>query len=46
MTSGQFHTFPLDSIIIHREGRQRRELKGIPELADSISSQASVAPPR
>jgi ParB/RepB/Spo0J family partition protein len=36
MTSGQFHTFPLDSIIIHREGRQRRELKGIPELADSI----------
>jgi hypothetical protein len=45
MTSGSFHTAILDSIIIHREGRQRRELKGIDILADSIRRLGLMHPP-
>lgn len=36
MTSGQFASFPIDQIIVDRTDRQRSELSGIPELADSI----------
>lgn len=36
MTSGEFDAVPLSSISIDRPNRQRRELTGIPELADSI----------
>lgn len=38
MTSGQFHTVPIDSIIIQRDRRQRKEPEesAIAELADSI----------
>lgn len=45
MTSGSFHTLPLDAIVVDREGRQRRELKGIPDLADSISRLGLIHPP-
>jgi ParB/RepB/Spo0J family partition protein len=45
MTSGEFHTVPIDSIIINREGRQRRELKDIPNLADSIHRLGLIHPP-
>jgi ParB family chromosome partitioning protein len=36
MTSGQFKSHPLASIIANRPDRQRRELTGIDELAESI----------
>lgn len=36
MTSGKFKSFPLSSVIINRGDRQRRELTGIDELAESI----------
>lgn len=36
MTSGNFTTFPVSAIVIKRDERQRRELKGIEELAESI----------
>lgn len=37
MTSGIHHTVPISSIIIDRASRQRRDLTGIEELAESIS---------
>jgi ParB family chromosome partitioning protein len=45
MTSGNFSPFPLDSIIILRAERQRRELTGISELAESIASVGLINPP-
>lgn len=36
MTSGNFKSFPLASVIANRPDRQRRELTGIDELAESI----------
>lgn len=36
MTSGNFKTLPIDTIYVDREERQRRELVGIDELAESI----------
>jgi ParB family transcriptional regulator, chromosome partitioning protein len=36
MTSGKFKSFPVPSIIANRPDRQRRELTGIEELAESI----------
>lgn len=36
MTSGKFKSFPITSITIERSERQRRELKNIDELAESI----------
>lgn len=36
MTSGKFKSFPISSIIANRPDRQRRELTGIDELAESI----------
>lgn len=45
MTSGTFASFPLDSIIILRSERQRRELTNIDELAESIESTGLINPP-
>jgi hypothetical protein len=45
MTSGEFRLVPTESIIINREGRQRRELKGIPELAEDIINNGLIHSP-
>lgn len=45
MTSGSFQTYPLDRIWIDRDKRQRRELKGIEELAESIQRIGLIHPP-
>lgn len=44
MTSGQFTSFPLEQIVINRELRQRRELVGITELAESIAGVGLINP--
>jgi len=44
MTSGTFHSISIDSIRINREERQRRELKKLPELAESISRIGLINP--
>lgn len=45
MTSGNFKSVPIDSIWLDREKRQRRELTGIPELAESIQRVGLIHPP-
>lgn len=45
MTSGNFQTVFLDSITINREGRQRRELVKVDELAASIRESGLINPP-
>lgn len=45
MTSANFKVVPVDSIIINRDERQRRELRGIEELASSISARGLIHPP-
>ncbi len=45
MTSGAFETIMLDSIIINRGDRQRKELEKVPELAESIRSVGLINPP-
>lgn len=45
MTSGEFTTIPLAVIQIERDSRQRRELKDIDELAESIRSVGLIHPP-
>lgn len=44
MTSGNFSTIPVNSILIEREERQRRELKNIEELAESIREHGLINP--
>jgi len=44
MTSGHFHSIPISSITVHREGRQRRELTDIQNLADSIRRLGLINP--
>jgi len=44
MTSGDFHHIPVDQIKVNREGRQRRELTKIPELADDIKRDGLINP--
>ena len=44
MTSGHFHSVPATSIKVNREGRQRRELDNIENLADSISRLGLIQP--
>jgi len=44
MTSGNFHTISIDSINVNREGRQRRELTGLEELAASINTVGLINP--
>ena len=44
MTSGIFHSVPIDQILVNREGRQRRELTEIEELSDSIQRLGLIQP--
>lgn len=44
MTSGEFKSFPLGEIFVNREARQRRELKEVDELADSINRLGLINP--
>jgi ParB-like nuclease domain len=44
MTSGEFTRVPVDKIWLIREERQRKELKGIEELADSIRRLGLIHP--
>lgn len=44
MTSGTFDLLPVASIVVDRENRQRRELTGIEELADSIKRNGLINP--
>lgn len=44
MTSGRFHLLDIDSIVVDREGRQRRELINIDVLADSIKRLGLIHP--
>lgn len=44
MTSGNFALVPVQSIFIDRENRQRRELEGIEELAESIRVNGLINP--
>lgn len=44
MTSGHFKAYPVDQIWVDRQARQRRELKNIPELAESIRAQGLINP--
>lgn len=44
MTSGTFKSIPLESITIDRATRQRRELPGIPILAESIQRLGLINP--
>lgn len=45
MTSGNFRHIPIDEIIIDRQSRQRRELTGLEELAESIRTVGLINPP-
>lgn len=44
MTSGEFTSIPLSSIVVNRAERQRRELPGIEELAESIGKVGLINP--
>lgn len=44
MTSGNFTSFPVPAIVINRDDRQRRELTGIDELAESIGRIGLINP--
>ena len=44
MTSGVFHSVLIASIVVNREGRQRRDLTDIPNLADSINRLGLIQP--
>lgn len=45
VTSGTFHSIPIDSITINREERQRREIDDIEGLAASIRAVGLINPP-
>ena len=45
MTSGEFTLFPTENIFVNRDRRQRRELKDIDELANSIAKTGLIHPP-
>jgi len=42
MTSGQYHNISVERIIVERDSRQRRELTGIEELAQSIAERGLI----
>jgi len=44
MTSAVFRTFPISSIVVDRDTRQRKELRGIDELAESIARIGLINP--
>lgn len=45
MTSGTFSTYPIASIFVNRAGRQRRELRDVDTLAESIHRIGLINPP-
>jgi len=45
MTSGTFQSFPLSAIFVDRSTRQRKELRNIDELAESIMRLGLIHPP-
>ena len=45
MTSAAFASVPLDSVAVLRDQRQRRELRSVPELAESIRAVGLINPP-
>lgn len=45
MTSGQFTSFPIDSVWVDRAKRQRKEIDNIEELAKSIAENGLIHPP-
>jgi ParB family chromosome partitioning protein len=45
MTSGDFHSVRVEDIVVIRKDRLRRDLKNIPELADSINRLGLIHPP-
>jgi ParB/RepB/Spo0J family partition protein len=45
MTSGQFISFPVEKVWVDRAKRQRKELTGIEELAESIRENGLIHPP-
>ena len=45
MTSGEFRTIPITDIWVDRTARQRTELTGVEELAESISRVGLIHPP-
>jgi len=44
MTSGNFETVPVSSIVVNREDRQRRQIDDIEELAESIRQVGLINP--
>lgn len=44
MTSGEFTSFPIDQISVDRDARQRKHLKDIDELAESINARGLIQP--
>jgi ParB/RepB/Spo0J family partition protein len=44
MTSGNFQSFPVASIVVNRGERQRKELRNIEELAESINRTGLINP--
>lgn len=44
MTSGNFQSFPVASIVVNRGDRQRKELRNIEELAESINRTGLINP--
>lgn len=45
MTSGNFERIFIEQVVINREGRQRKELEKLPELAESIRKVGLIHPP-
>lgn len=45
MTSGAFHSLPISQIVVDRPSRQRKELRNVDELAESISRLGLIHPP-
>lgn len=44
MTSGNFRSYPIDSIHVDRDNRQRRELRNVDDLAESIHRLGLINP--
>jgi ParB family chromosome partitioning protein len=44
MTSGQFQSYPIDSVTVDRDKRQRKELLGIKELSWSLQALGQINP--
>jgi ParB/RepB/Spo0J family partition protein len=44
MTSGEFHSIPVGSIVVDRANRHRKEIKNVDELATSINNVGLIHP--